>query len=307
MIFKTKTAFRPRIIRVVAAIAILVALVLPLCASAHYATIDDYNVLTKKTFSNVSYRVYQLKGDQFELTDAEKEERKSTAMSIVSGIVEYNEYGDNRNTASNYFNCHNYAWQTGANKRLYWLNDGYINTSNPQDVAVWIKDPHTHQITTPVAGCIVVYIRNNTAVHSGIVVSVSNGVPTLIRSKWGNSCIFLHALSGVPGGYKEPNGTVNVKYYTVDTSHTQTNVYGVNNNQHHKGGCSVCERTGLSFSHHFTYTPAATPSAGHNKYCADCGETYVEGHTFNQVGVWYTCRYCGYKTKNPGGQVSKGD
>lgn len=280
---------------------LLFVFVFPITSSAF--NLNDYNVTQRYTLSNVQYVAYSLKGPSYDYSTQLKNYYRSQLLASFPGITEYDEYGDGRSTVTKYYNCHNYAWQTGTNKRLYCIDDGEPLSGNPEGVAILINDAHTHEISTPTVGCIVVYYQSGEAVHSGIVTAVSNGNATMIRSKWGDLCVVCHALNNVPSSYLDGN-VPNTKYYVLDSIHTQSNVYGVNNVNHHKGTCSVCGLTNLSFTHNYTYSLSATPSAGHNKTCIDCGETYVEGHSFNQSGVWYTCIYCGYRTKNPGGQIT---
>ena len=290
-----------RFIATFLAITLISAVTFPLVTSA--SGIDDYNVSYKYTLSNAQYKVYSLKPGAYEYTEDDKDASRSYYMSMCPGITEYDEFGDGRNTATRSYNCHNYAWQSGTTKHLYWLNHAEYSYDETTGVEVFISDAHTHQLSSAAVGCIAVYYKNGHPVHSGIVTAVSGGAATMIRSKWGASCVFCHSPSNVPPNYKQ-GSSPNIVYYSVDTNHSPHNVYGINNSQYHKGSCSDCGRTYLSFAHSFVYSLSSTPAVGHNKTCSGCGETYVEGHTFRTAGVWYICNYCGYRTKTPGGQVT---
>ena len=87
---------------------------------------------------------------------------------------------------SSSYNCHSYAWYSTSLQNPYWMdNPGKYMTDGSYS-------PHN----TPQVGDIVTYKYGNTLVHSGIVYSIS---PTImVKSKWGCSGLFIHALGNCP-------------------------------------------------------------------------------------------------------------
>ena len=164
-----------------------------------------------------------------------------------------------------------------------------------------MNDLHATEISTPVVGCKIVYLRGSLSWHSGIVTEINNG-NVIVVSKWGGYGLYRHKYDDVPPEYKDLDGNFNVHYYIIDTSHSLPTNYVYKNSVYHHKVCSICN-TSVQEPHTFTnYTSQS--SSSHSKYCSICNTTMYEGHTFYQSGVWYTCFYCGYKTKNPSGQIS---
>lgn len=94
-------------------------------------------------------------------------------------------------SSDNRYNCHSYAWYKQSIGNIYWMN-------NP---AKYISDGSYQKITNKNnrgADNRVVWIQDNSYIHSGYLVSINNNGSYNIRSKWGAGPLMLHKASYSP-------------------------------------------------------------------------------------------------------------
>ena len=198
--------------------------------------------------------------------------------------------------ATTYYNCHAYAWHSTLPGRKWIGNTMTINNTLHYGVERYVSDPHCTMIEDSnniQAGDIIVYRRNGTIMHSGIVIGIN---PIRIRSKWGQGCVWEHNVSSVPSSYKEVNGTVNVTYYRYGTSHN-VECCEVDDDTHERI-CSICSYNLGEENHTISYTSTGTTS--HTRKCNQCGHTLSdEAHDLDYVEAGSVrhrvfCKKCNY-------------
>lgn len=116
-------------------------------------------------------------------------------------------------TATVKYDCHYYAWFNGDDS--YWYD-----SSKPQ---IDFSDGSCVEVTSPSAGDIICYFdENGNNIHSGVVVSVSNGTLNgicgnadlvTVKSKWGALGLYRHRGDQCPYTSTYGGDAVSVKYY----------------------------------------------------------------------------------------------
>lgn len=212
---------------------------------------------------------------------------KTTGDFTISEIADINNsysssFPDNTllSNPTTQYNCHSYAWYYQSTSNRYWLYD-----CTPYTYDTHISCSVT---STPTVGAICVYFDiNGSAVHSGIVQSVSGGTVTLI-SKWGSYGLYRHELDAVPSSYKYGGITVNCRYFTFTDTHTYTGTCTQYNSSQHSRKCAYCDSVKY-LSHTYKYTTTPTKHTG---TCSLCGYSFTGTHTYNSITG--ACTVCGY-------------
>ena len=94
-------------------------------------------------------------------------------------------------SSDNRYNCHSYAWYKQSTGNVYWMN-------NPSK---YISDGSYKKVTNKNnrgSGNRVVWIQNNSYIHSGYLVSINSNGSYNIRSKWGSAPLMLHKANYSP-------------------------------------------------------------------------------------------------------------
>jgi len=134
--------------------------------------------VTTPNGSKVDVDIYSYNGDTWaKALDAEIKKEYPDATLIRSS--------DNR------YNCHSYAWYKQSNGNVYWMD-------NPSK---YISDGSYKKVTNKNnrgSGNRVVWIQNNSYIHSGYLVSINSNGSYNIRSKWGSAQLMLNKANYSP-------------------------------------------------------------------------------------------------------------
>lgn len=134
--------------------------------------------VTTPNGSKVEVNTYSYNGSTWaKALDAETKKKYPDATLIRSS--------DNR------YNCHSYAWYKQSSGNVYLMN-------NPSK---YISDGSYKKITNKNnrgADNRVVWIQNNSYIHSGYLVSINDNGSYNIRSKWGSGPLMLHKANYSP-------------------------------------------------------------------------------------------------------------
>lgn len=150
-----------------------------------------------------------------------------------------------------YYNCHSYAWYQANTSNRYWIPSAETYT----------YDPHIVCSPTAKVGMRVLYSKNETYVHSGVVSQIKSDGTILVESKWGQGSLIQHEIDDVPDTYID-GALANTTFWTI-TSHSNK----------------------LSYN-----------AASHTYKCSICGYARTEKHIFN---INQKCITCGYKKSDP--------
>lgn len=254
-------------------------------------------------------------------------------MNILNECKDNNGVGENHcnNNYSNYiflsqFNCHYFTFFTTVYERHNAVSNNYYWLSN---INQFLSEVYV-ETSRYDAEIIVYYNSNNQIIHSGRILSISNGTPNgvyddtnLIEviSKWEDGNVIIHRGDYCPyspsnGGYvkyyKYCNSNYTTSYCNTTDTHIKTydfaydswynvlivdhkeiiTVNGYNNFIHY----IICEYGDCGHSsteaHIFNYV--THDEEKHKKECSLCNYSSYEYHNWYQLnGILYKCSDCG--------------
>lgn len=123
-----------------------------------------------------------------ELNEAEIEEARDLAAEINSNAIE-------KSPPTAEFNCHGFAYTNGHG----WFNHPERFFEDDFD-QMSLQSAQRHDV--------VIYMSDDTLMHSARVTRVANGQIVELESKWGNLAVLIHTLTGVPAIYGQASHIV---------------------------------------------------------------------------------------------------
>ena len=208
-----------------------------------------------------------------------------------------------KETVTNSYNCHAYAWYGAPNNGSCWIDDPYE----------FINDPHCDRITNNVydgsvqEGDIVFFYSgqeytrgtspNHVAVHSSIVDSIDyvDGIIEIrLRSKFGVNGVYSHSFEAT--GFIYPAYSNYTVYRYVQGEHDLT--YTSFDHEDHRIGCRDGDYS-VYESHSNKYVSVSATE--HRSTCSDCGhvgyDSHNEQYTYINSGEHrVNCSTCGYSS-----------
>ncbi len=142
------------------------------------------------------------------------------------------------------YNCHSYAWYYTSIYNPYWICDvGPFIDDNACSTAFDVNSAQVNDI--------VVYLNENgVPLHSGVVSSIDSSGNLIVKSKWGQAGVYIHAIDSVPSAYCISLNSQEV-WCLAFRYHNYKSVYTGNN--YHSGHsryleyierCEVCQISG---------------------------------------------------------------
>lgn len=161
--------------------------------------------------------------------------------------------------ATQYYNCHSYAWYRSMTTNPYWMDDP----------AAYYTDGSYYEVTQPQVGDIICYYDAwDQNLHSGAIVSVSSTSTDLssitVESKWGGYGLYCHAADYCPYVSAHGGTMAYVKYYH-HAAHTYDQECVYFNKTYHTANC-LCGHS--VFSRH---SVRSSQISGNTAPCMGCG------------------------------------